>query len=423
MSTAREAALTVLQKWRKNAAWSDAALNAAIDRAGLDRRDAALCTRICYGTLQNLALLDAYIDAYSTIPAKKLEPQVLDILRISIYQLRFLQQIPAHAAVNEAVALCKKRGCGRASGLVNAVLRRVSEHGDALPPLPEDLSERLSVLYSHPKWLVEQLLREHDAAFVEAFLSANNEIPPICLQTNTLKTTASALIEKLREAGFSCQANPTLPDAILCQGGDVAGTEAFQNGECYVQDAAARLAVLSAGVQPGMTVLDACAAPGGKSFAAAIQMRNQGSIRSCDLHENKLKRVREGADRLGISILETSAVDARRQQGSYDVVLADVPCSGMGVIRKKPEIRYKDADAIENLPKLQGEILARLAECVKPGGVLLYSTCTILRRENEAVAEAFLTSNAAFSCEEMRTLWPQSDGTDGFFICRLRKST
>lgn len=422
MSAAREAALAVLQKWRTNGAWSEPALNAAIQRAGLDRRDAALCTRICYGTLQNLALLDACVDAYSKTPAKKLEPKVLDILRISIYQLRFLQQIPAHAAVNEAVALCKKSGCGRASGLVNAVLRRVSENGDQLPPLPKETADRLSVLYSHPKWLVELLLDEHDAAFVESFLKANNDIPAVCLQTNTLKTGTEALQKKLQEAGFPCELHPNLPDALLCPGGDLAGTEAFRNGEFYIQDAAARMAVLSADVLPGMQVLDACAAPGGKSFAAAIQMQNQGSILSCDLHENKLKRIREGAERLGISILETKALDARQQQGSYDVVLADVPCSGLGVIRKKPEIRYKDPGPLENLPALQSEILENLSECVRPGGVLLYSTCTILRRENEAVAEAFLSSHRDFSCEDMHTLWPQSDGTDGFFICKLRRS-
>ena len=422
MSTAREAALAALQKWRTNAAWSDAALNAAISRAGLDRRDAALASRICYGTLQNLALLDAVIDAWSSTPTRKLEPKVLDILRISVYQLRFLQQIPAHAAVNEAVALCKKSGCGRAAGLVNAVLRRVSERADALPPLPEGEAERLSVLYSHPRWLVDLLLLEHDGAFVEAFLRTNNEIPPVCLQTNTLKTMTSDLLQTLTEAGFPCENHPALPDALVCAGGDLAGTEAFRNGEFYIQDAAARMAVLSAGIQPGMTVLDACAAPGGKSFAAAIQMQNTGSIRACDLHENKLKRIREGAERLGVTILETAACDARQQTGSYDVVLADVPCSGLGVIRKKPEIRYKEPAPLENLPTLQGEILSCLADCVKPGGVLLYSTCTILRRENEGVAEAFLAKRSDFSCEETRTLWPHIDGTDGFFICKLRRS-
>ena len=182
------------------------------------------------------------------------------------------------------------------------------------------------------------------------------------------------------------------------------------------------MAVLSADLRPGMQVLDACAAPGGKSFAAAIQMQNQGRILSCDLHESKLKRIREGAERLGITILETKALDARQQQGTYDVVLADVPCSGLGVIRKKPEIRYKDPDPLENLPKLQGEILKNLSDCVSPGGVLLYSTCTILRRENEGVVKAFLASRPDYSIEEMRTLWPQADGTDGFFICKLRRS-
>ena len=251
-----------------------------------------------------------------------------------------------------------------------------------------------------------------------------NAPAPACLQTNTLRTDVNTLETALRAAGLEVRRHPQLADALLCEGGNPIASEAFQSGWFYVQDAAARYAVLAANLQPGMTVLDACAAPGGKSFAAAMQLRGRGSILACDMHENKLRRVREGAQRLGLTMIDTAAMDARMPDaalhGRFDVVLADVPCSGLGVIRKKPEIRYKDPAELEGLPAVQRAILDGLAPCVRPGGVLLYSTCTVRRCENEDVVRAFLQAHPDFEPEEMRTFWPHLDGTDGFFICRLR---
>lgn len=436
-ATAREAALTALEKWRKNSAWSDAALASVIAKAQLDARDAALASRICYGTLQNLALLDFYIAAFSTTPPQKLEPKVLDLLRISAYQILLMDKVPPSAAVNEAVALCKRIGCARASGLVNAVLRRISEHRDSLPEIPgKGTAEYLATKYSHPLWLVQEWAAAHGYAFAEAALRADNAPAPVCIQTNTLKTDVKTLQSSLQGQGFAVRTQDRLPDALVCGGGNLTASDAFRDGWFYVQDAAAKLAVLAADPQPGMRVLDACAAPGGKSFSAAVQMQGRGSILSCDIHENKLKRVRESAQRLGISILETAAMDARTPLGSLresaDVVLADVPCSGLGVIRKKPEIRYKDPVELENLPEIQSAILSGLADCVKPGGVLLYSTCTVRQRENEDVVRAFLAGRPEFAPEPfsaagvdapdgMCTLWPHLHETDGFFICKLRK--
>lgn len=437
--TARGAALAALEKWRKNDAWSDAALSSVVARARLDTRDAALASRICYGTLQNLALLDFYIAAFSTIPPQKLEPKVLDLLRLSAYQILLMDKIPPSAAVNEAVSLCKSSGCARASGLVNAVLRRIAEHRDNLPEIPGvGTAAYLATRYSHPLWLVQEWVTAHGYDFAEAVLDADNALAPVCIQTNTLKTDVKTLQGSLVAQGFGVQAHDTLPDALVCHSGNLAASDAFQNGWFYVQDAAAKLAVLAADPKPGMCVLDACAAPGGKSFSAAIQMRGQGSVCSCDIHENKLKRVRESAQRLGITILETAVMDAREPlehlRESADVVLADVPCSGLGVIRKKPEIRYKDPAALNNLPEIQRAILNGLSACVKPGGVLLYSTCTVRQCENEDVVHAFLAEHPEFSAEAfsaaaidapdgMRTLWPHLHGTDGFFICKLRKQT
>ena len=311
--TAREAAWTALQRWRKNGAWSDAALNIVLQNAQLAPRDAALAARICYGTLQNLTLLDHYLAAYCTTPLQKLEPKVLDLLRLSAYQIVLLDKVPPRAAVNEAVALCRKGGCARAAGLVNAVLRRVAEHRDALPEIPgAGTASYLSVRTSHPQWLAQMLIDAHGYDFAERALLANNADAPACLQVNTLKTTTDALAASLRADGIETQLHPWLPDALLCRGGNLAAARAFADGWFYVQDAAAHCAVLAAGVRPGMRVLDACAAPGGKSFAAAVQMRDQGCMISCDIHENKWKRIRAGAERLGLSCISTRTMDARR---------------------------------------------------------------------------------------------------------------
>lgn len=436
MNGARRAALIALQKWRKSAAWSDAALDSAIRKFQLDTRDAALCSRICYGTLQNLALLDHVITQCCDRPAENLEPQVLDILRISAYQILLMDRIPAHAAVSEAVELCKQTGSRRASGLVNAVLRRISGLNGTLPNLPEaGTPEFLSVRYSHPLWLCSAWIDTYGYAFTEQALKANNAPAPACLQCNQLRVDASRLFADLRDAGFPVEMHAQLPDAVVCTGGDLASSQPYREGWFYVQDPAAKCAVLIADPKPGMRVLDACAAPGGKSFAAAIQMKDQGEIISCDIHKNKLKRIADGAERMGFRSITTMEMDAKAPDFdavSFDVVLADVPCSGLGVIRKKPEIRYKNPQTLAALPEIQRDILNGLAPLVKPGGVLLYSTCTVLQEENEDVVRSFLDSHSDYSLEEislpwltkpegMHTFWPHIDGTDGFFVAKLRK--
>ena len=436
MGGARAAALSALQKWNRADAWSDAALNAAIIRGGLDARDAALASRICYGTIQNLLLIDHWLSRCSNRPLNKLEPVVLDILRLSAYQLLLMDRVPAHAVVDEAVTLCKEKGKGRASGFVNAVLRKAASMNREIPDLPaEGTAEYLSIRFSHPLWLCENWIDAHGYAFAEAAVAANNEQPPVCLQCNQLRVDASRLLAELREAGYDVQPHAQLPDAVLCSGGDLAASAPFSNGWFYVQDAAAKCAVLLADPQPGMRVLDACAAPGGKTFSAAVQMCDQGEIVSCDIHENKLKRLRDGAARMGFQSIQTMAMDAREPTlpaESFDVVMADVPCSGLGVIRKKPEIRYKDPKALMALPKIQLDILCGQANMVRPGGVLLYSTCTVERAENEDVVQAFLELHPDFRLEAlslpwlnepsgMHTFWPHIDGTDGFFVAKMRK--
>lgn len=437
--SAREAALSVLERCRRNQAFSDALLGSTMQSAGLNSKDSALCTRLCYGVLQNMLLCDFYIDQFA-VKSQKLEPKVRDILRLSVYQILFMDKIPSHAAVSEGVDLCKKSGFARASGLVNAVLRKISDNKDKLPAIPDnDPCQYLSIKYSTPLGLVRKLNHEFGTEFTQGMLRANNEAAPLTIQVNTLKTSSEELVPLLEAKGIFVMPHDLLPDCFDVFGaGDISGLDEHKNGLFYVQDAAARLSVLAAEPKSGDTVLDACAAPGGKSFAFAMLMRNIGKIYSNDIHENKLTRVREGAKRLGIDIISTATMDASKPDksllASCDLVIADVPCSGLGVIRKKPDIRYKELSEIEKLPQTQLNILNGLAACVKPGGALLYSTCTVLEQENNGVIDRFLQEHNEFSAEgfvlpapigEVKSgrlsLYPHVHNTDGFFVCKLRK--
>ena len=437
--SARATALRVLVSCRNNGAWADAALKAQISRDGLSGPDAALCSRIVYGVMQHQMLLDFYIGAYCSQKPDHLQPPLLEILRIGAYQILFLDKIPDSAAVNTSVELAKLSKRGQASGLVNAVLRKLSQNKKALPPVPErDDVQRLSIQYSHPKWFVKRLVSLLGREEAERFLACDNQIAPITVQVNPLKTTLEALTEELQQAGISVQPHSWVPDCLELSGtGDLAALPSFREGKFLVQDPAARLVSLIAGIRPGQKVLDVCAAPGGKSLSAAFAMAGNGSIVACDLHENKLKRIQESADRLGVNIITTQAADGRvfrpEWEASFDTVLVDAPCSGLGIIRKKPDTRYKKADDLFTLPVVQAAILDNAARYVRPGGTLVYSTCTILPEENEQVTEAFLAEHADFGLEPFElplpvgksdgslTLWPQRHDTDGFYICRMTR--
>ena len=438
--TAREAALTALERCRRDGAWSGSSIDAVIKKYALDRREAALASRLCLGVLQNAALCDFYIGVYCSSDPKRLEPKLLDILRLGIYQLLFLEKIPESAAVNESVSLCKKCGLSRASGLCNAVLRRIAENNRAntLPDIPgKGSAEYLSIKYSHPLWLAERIAAERGYDFAEAFFACNNRPAPLTIQLNTLKISPDDYCRLLSREGIAFVQDADLPDCISFSGGNVTALPGFSEGLFYVQDRAARTAIEIAEPKPGMNVLDACSAPGGKSFAAAIKMLNRGSILSCDIHEKKLKLISAGAERLGISIIKTSAMDAREHNDAlkeaFDIVIADVPCSGLGVIAKKPEIRGKTESEIAALPEIQRSILDNLSGYVAPGGTLLYSTCTILRAENEDVVADFLARHKDFVLcgfsaggisepSGMHCFWPNADGTDGFFAAKLKKN-
>ena len=406
-------------------------------RDRLDSRDAGLATRLCYGVLQNRMKLDFYLKQLLTGKLKDLHPVVHDILHLGLYQIYELDRVPDSAAVNESVALAKKY-CKKqryAPGLVNAVLRKAADERDSLKQ-PASWVDK----YSHPQALVDLLIRDIGKPRMEAMLRANNEAPKTMIQVNTLKTTAAALAEKLEQAGVSVEPHGWMPGCLVLGGtGDIEKLESFRNGEFYVQDPAAKLSVCCAQLsQADLNLLDCCAAPGGKSFAAAIAMGGRGTITSCDIHPHKIGLISNGAQRLGLGNLTARCQDAARNNPEWnekmDVVIADVPCSGYGIIRKKPDIRYKDPASMADLPQLQLAILRNQARYVKKGGVLLYSTCTLLRRENEDVVAAFLSENDEFYLEPlslpapfprnesgMLTLVPGEYDTDGFFISRLRR--
>ena len=434
--SARETALNVLIGCRKQAAWSNAVLKEYIARDKLDRRDAALATRLCYGVLQNRSKLDFYLQQLLTGKLKDLHPVVRDILHLGIYQIYEMDKIPMSAAVNEGVALAKKY-CKKqrfAPGLTNAVLRQAVRTKGQLKE-PKTLEDR----YSHPKVLIDLLSDSIGADRLEKMLEANNAMPQTVVQVNTLKTTTDALIEILAQEDVTAQPHQWMENSLVLSGtGNLEKLAAFQQGLFYVQDAAAKLSVQCAQIPAGAQVLDCCSAPGGKSFAAAMILQGQGSITSCDIHSHKIGLIQNGAKRLGITNLQALQHDATEfvpeWKDRMDVVLADVPCSGYGIIRKKPDIRYKDPKTMEDLPQLQLQILCNQAQYVKAGGTLLYSTCTLLRRENEDVVNAFLKQRDDFYTEPlalpavflkntdgMLTLVPGEYDTDGFFICRLRR--
>ena len=436
--SARKTALDALIACRKEGAWSNGVLKDYIARDRLDRRDAALATRLCYGVLQNRNRLDFYLAQLLTGKLKDLHPLVRDILHLGLYQIYELDKIPDSAAVNESVTLAKKycRAQRNASGLVNAVLRNaVRTKGQLKQPTT------LEARYSHPKALIDLLRSYVGKDRLEPMLIANNDAPQTVVQVNTLKTTTENLIALLESEEVLARPHSWMPDClVLSNTGSLEKLTAFQNGLFYVQDAASKLCVLCARIpatgEPH--VLDCCAAPGGKSFAAAIAMGGHGQIRSCDIHSHKTVLIQNGAQRLGLFNIQVREQDATQNvpqwQESMDVVLVDAPCSGYGIIRKKPDIRYKNPADMAELPALQLRILQNQSRYVKPGGTLMYSTCTLVKAENEDVVTAFLSQNPDFYLEKlplpapfpanttgMIALIPGQYDTDGFFIARMRR--
>jgi len=433
---ARETALNALIACRKENAWSNGVMKEYIQRDRLDSRDAALATRLCYGVLQNRQKLDFYLQQLLTGKLKDLHPVVRDILHLGLYQIYELDKIPDSAAVNESVTLTKKYSKNpKASSLVNGVLRNaVRSQGQLKKPVS------YADKYSHPDELISLLKANLPKGKLEPMLMANNAAPETVVQANTLRISTSKLVERLEQEGVCAKPHGWMKDCLVLSGtGNLEKLPSFREGLYYVQDPAAKLSVLCAKLpKENIRVLDCCSAPGGKSFAASIAMEGKGQITSCDVHAHKTGLIENGAARLGLNNITARQQDATVQVPEWveamDVVIADVPCSGLGIIRKKPDIRYKKLEELRMLPALQLAILENQSSYVKKGGVLLYSTCTVLKSENEEIVEKFLAKHDDFYLEPldlpevfprnetgMLTLIPGEYDTDGFFICRLRR--
>ena len=442
--TPREVAAFSLFSMAEEAAWSDGALHHYLSRAGLDSRDAALASRLTYGTVQNQILLDWYLRHFSSVRLKKIAPRVLACLRMGLYQLILMDKIPAHAAVAETVALVKHYGHAndRTVAFANAVLRNAANaaQNGSLPRLNcPDKESYYALQYSHPEWLVRLLSEQYGQKLTQKICQADNADAPISVRVNTMKCTPAEAQAELEAAGLTVQPHEAFPEILLCSGGDAAALPAFIEGRVTVQDAASALAAAVADPKPGSTVLDCCAAPGGKSFAMAEKMQGKGSVTSCDIYEHKLKRIRDGAARLGLPNIRTELQDAsvcrEEWKDSADVVLCDVPCSGLGVLGRRADARWsKEAADIAGLCQVQRQILEQAAQLVAPGGTLIYSTCTITPEENIQMVRQFLEQHPQFMLDEtLNDCWlqvekaetgyvqflPFVDDMDGFFIARM----
>lgn len=438
MASAREVAMLTLAACERQGAWSDGHLKRMLREHKLDRRDAALATRLCFGVLQNRLLIDWHLARFCSSKLDKLDLKVLCSLRVAMYQIMFLDKIPPSAAVNEAVNLARKHCRNpRAAGMVNGILRSVLREETLAEPAGKDELDTISIKTSHPRWLVEEFVSVLGVDGALDLLSAHNCQPPTSAQVNRCKAEAQQVAQAMSAGGADAAEHPWMQDClVLTATGNLEEQDAFRDGLFYVQDCAARLAVTAAGITPGQRVLDCCAAPGGKSFAAAIDMGNRGEVISCDIHPHKIKLLEAGRDRLGLDCIRPQLQSATERReawiGAFDTVITDVPCSGLGIIRKKPDIRYKEPGPLAGLPAVQKRILENCCAYVKPGGVLIYSTCTLVRRENEDVVRWFLSEHPEFALEAfelprfgrqegMVAFWPHIHETDGFFVAKLRR--
>ena len=429
--------------------YANLTLDGVLRRADMSDADRHLYTALVYGTLERQVTLDFLIEQLSD--RTDIEDGVRWILRLGLYQLAYLDRVPDHAAIHETVELAPRRATGFVNALLRGYTRRMAgartpvtpaRWAEAYPVLVGDATRAMAVAYALPLPLCEKM-RTAFGDRAEAVMAAFLDKPPMAIRCNTLKTTPDELAARLTAEGCTVERGRYLPHALLVTEGNPLKGQAFADGLFFVQDEASQICVEVLGAAPNERLADCCACPGSKTFGSAIRMENRGEIHSFDLHKSKLSLIESGAERLGISVVQTEERDARNPDeallGSMDRVLCDVPCSGLGVIAKKPEIRHKDLSACERLPAIQADILEAGAGYVKVGGTLVYSTCTWAEEENRLVVEGFLKNHPEFepedftiptrvegyadilSCGGMVTLTPDRHGTDGFFVARMKR--
>ena len=439
----RQIALTILYKIDKENTYSNIALDEELrkNKKLLKEKDIGLISEIVYGTTTWKLTIDTIIKKYSKLKIEKLSIWILNILRMGIYQIVFLDKIPKSAAVNESVNLAKRYGHPASANFVNAILRKIEKKDfEEMSQIKEPI-QRIMLTTSTPKWIIEELLKEKAIQDVEEICKNSNQKPSLSIRVNTLKTTKENLIKELKKLQIEVKQGILEDFLIVEKVKQIENLEIFKQGWCTIQDESAGLAALVLEPREGERILDACSAPGGKTSYLAQLMKNKGMIEAWDIHPHRTKLVEETAKRLGIQIIQTKVKDATLKENNiekFDKILLDVPCLGTGVIRKKPDIKWKhDKTEIEEITKIQKTILQNCSEYLKEGGELVYSTCSILQEENENIISDFLKKNKNFKITPIPIneknmfyqyrenagylkVYPNKE-IDGFFICKIKK--
>jgi 16S rRNA (cytosine967-C5)-methyltransferase len=439
----RETAMDLLVTIEKNQSYSNLLLHHAIEKNQLPVKDIGLLTELTYGTLQRKMTLAYFIKPFLR-NASKIESWVMNLLMLTLYQMMYLDKIPDRAAIYEAVEIAKKRGHKGISSMVNGVLRSIQREG--LPDLTEiaDPVQRISIETSHPEWIVRKWVDQFGFEKTKKMCEINLTAPVQTARVNMVKTTREECMARLEEEGFMVEKSPIIHEAIRALKGNLASSSVFKEGLMTIQDESSMLVAYALNAGENESILDACAAPGGKSTHIAEKMNNTGEVISLDLHEHKVKLIQENADRLGLDNIQARSMDSRKirehyQIESFDKILLDAPCSGLGVMRRKPDMKYtkKEQDLIQ-LSSIQKDLLKSVSPLLKKSGVLVYSTCTVDKEENENTIKVFLEENPQFEGDptfkermpvaiqpfitgyELQ-IFPQDFGSDGFYIAAFRK--
>ncbi|MBO4468223.1 MAG: 16S rRNA (cytosine(967)-C(5))-methyltransferase RsmB [Clostridia bacterium] len=424
MVNARKTAVGILINVLNDGAYSNIAIKNELDGSRLEREDKALATALVYGVLDRKITIDYVISKYVRKSVERIAPVTLNALRIALYQIMFMDKIPQSAAVNESVNLVKGSKERYNASFVNGVLRSFLREPAKMPAGDDAYS--ISVRYSCPEWIVSGFISDYGIATAIKLLEESLKKPPVCLRVNTLKTDPEKLIDVLKKEGIKAEKSPIEGALTVNSTMDIANSEAFNDGLFHVEDPASQKMLSKVGFRENMRVLDLCSAPGGKAFTVAEYLENNGEIVACDMYEHRVELIKKGASRLGISIIKPFVNDAtgiNKDLGLFDVVLCDVPCSGLGVIRRKPEIKYKkiNENDYDLLLRTQQKIVENADRYLKPGGTLVYSTCTLKRAENEDQITSFLDKHGDYDVKYNVNYMPHIDGTDGFFTAILCK--
>ncbi len=422
MPNARKIALKALLEVR-NQAYSNITLNKFLKETELSNTDKSFVTALFYGVLDRTITIDYILSKHIKTPIKKIPQYALENLRLALYQIAFMDKIPDSAAVNEAVKIIKNSKQKHLSGFTNGVLRNILRDGVTLPSSNDIMS--LSVKYSCPEWIVKSFVDDYGQQNAISLLEASLQTPPVTLRVNTLKTHTSLLSDILLKENISTKPS-VLDNSLQVEGGiDVVKSKAYRSGLFHVQDTASQTVVSILSPNKNERVLDICAAPGGKTFTMAQYMQNEGEIIACDLHQKRVELIKNGANRLEITNIKAIQNDATIKNdalGKFDAILCDVLCSGLGVIRRKPEIKYKNIIDYEDITLIQYKILENSTSYLNENGRILYSTCTLRKCENEGVIQRFLDKYPNYELKYQHTFMPHIDGSDGFYCALLQKS-